>query len=188
MKPNPLSALNHLTVPVAMFGPPCSGAANAEEAKQRLRALALCQPEPFARTALNGTGMRRRPSIPREAATLLARGLGWPWRPRRKTPALFLGHLAHRQRSVLHLALDLVQLLLALLGSAVSLRSHLAPSRPWPRALRAPGAPGQPRRRAPEPPIAPRWSAAGRRPWPDRSRSARCGSARRPAGLRSPSC
>src|SRR4051794_22533225 len=49
MKPKPLSSLNHLTVPVAMFFLHGQSAANAAVPKQRLRALAQIRAELCAR-------------------------------------------------------------------------------------------------------------------------------------------
>ena len=50
MKPNPLSALNHLTVPVAMLVLRVVVLRTRRRLERRLRALAPCQPEPTART------------------------------------------------------------------------------------------------------------------------------------------
>ena len=49
-KPNPLSALNHLTVPLAVLVLRVVVLRTRKKPKQRLRALAPCQPEPTART------------------------------------------------------------------------------------------------------------------------------------------
>ena len=49
MKPNPLSALNHLTVPVAVLVLRAVVPRTRRKPRQPQRALARCQPEPTAR-------------------------------------------------------------------------------------------------------------------------------------------
>ena len=51
MKPNPLSALNHLTVPVAMLVLRVVVLRTRRRLERRLRALAPCQLEPTAQTS-----------------------------------------------------------------------------------------------------------------------------------------
>jgi hypothetical protein len=56
MKPNPLSSLNHFTVPVAMLALLGWRAAHPEDAlRQRHRALALLLPDPVARPFTTNT-------------------------------------------------------------------------------------------------------------------------------------
>src|SRR5450755_695281 len=121
MKPNPLSALNHLTVPVAIL------VLRALVLRTRKKLSNDCgrwhcvspsrmlEPE---RTVQQCAGGQRSGN---PAASLAPGRLR---RPRRIELALLFGHLPHRERTGFELSLDLLQLLEPLRGSSVSLRRH----------------------------------------------------------------
>ena len=76
MKPNPLSALNHLTVPVAVLVLRAVVPRTRRKPRQPQRALARCQPEPTARTVTDDNNRELGALAQANSVTV------YPWRRR----------------------------------------------------------------------------------------------------------